>query len=245
MTDRPDDDGLAADYVLGHLEDGTREAVERRASSDPAFAHRVAQWRARLADFDTTAEESPCPADLWSRIERDVATSPAEQARVRVDAPVGVLSRFWSNLAALRVTALGSAAAALALAVVAGAALQHARDEAVRKPVYVAVLVDDATRQAGAVVNTFANGSAVMIPLTDIAVPEGRVLEIWTLWDRAVGPRSIGLIDRARSVRLQLDNLPPTGADQLFEITLEPAGGSPIGRPTGPILYKGTTTRTL
>ena len=120
-----------------------------------------------------------------------------------------------------------------------------AREEIARKPIYVAILVDDATKNAGAVVNAFADGRVELIPLTDINVPEGRALEIWTLWDRAVGPRSVGLIDRARSVTLNLRDLPKTGPDQLFEITLEPASGSPIGRPTGPILYKGTTSRAL
>jgi anti-sigma-K factor RskA len=84
-----------------------------------------------------------------------------------------------------------------------------------------------------------------MIPLTDIDVPADKALEIWTLWDRSVGPRSVGLIDRSRSIRLNLDALPKTGENQLFEITLEPKTGSPIGRPTGPILFKGTTTRAL
>ena len=30
-------------------------------------------------------------------------------------------------------------------------------------------------------------------------------------------------------------------ADQLFELTLEPEGGSPIGRLTGPVLFIGRT----
>ena len=52
-------------------------------------------------------------------------------------------------------------------------------------------------------------------------------------------------MDRARTLELPLKDLPPPGPDQLFEITLEPAGGSPTGRPTGPILFKGNTTQTL
>jgi anti-sigma-K factor RskA len=40
-------------------------------------------------------------------------------------------------------------------------------------------------------------------------------------------------------------DLPGPGPDQLFEITLEPRTGSPTGRPTGPILYKGLTAPTL
>jgi anti-sigma-K factor RskA len=65
------------------------------------------------------------------------------------------------------------------------------------------------------------------------------------LWDRSVGPRSVGLIHEARSLRLNLENLPRPGPNQLFEITLEPADGSPTGRPTGPILMKGSTSTAL
>jgi anti-sigma-K factor RskA len=46
-------------------------------------------------------------------------------------------------------------------------------------------------------------------------------------------------------LQLDLEALPDTVADQLFEITLEPEGGSPIGRPTGPILFKGNAARAL
>jgi hypothetical protein len=41
-----------------------------------------------------------------------------------------------------------------------------------------------------------------------------------------------------------LKDLPPPGPDQLFEITLEPAAGSPTGRPTGPVLFKGALLQT-
>lgn len=107
----------------------------------------------------------------------------------------------------------------------------------------VAVLLTD-TNIAAAVVNTFADGRVELLPLQDIGVPQGGALEIWTLWDRAVEPRSVGLIDRARAVPFRLGNL-PLGADQLFEITIEPATGSPTGRPTGPIVAKGLTARRL
>jgi anti-sigma-K factor RskA len=62
---------------------------------------------------------------------------------------------------------------------------------------------------------------------------------------RERGPVSVGLMDRPRTLELQLGDLPRPSADQLFEITLEPAGGSPTGRPTGPILFKGNTAQPL
>ncbi|WP_407815360.1 anti-sigma factor domain-containing protein, partial [Staphylococcus aureus] len=41
------------------------------------------------------------------------------------------------------------------------------------------------------------------------------------------------------SARLDGPALPTPRDNQLYEITLEQAGGSPTGRPTGPILAKG------
>ncbi|WP_246702710.1 anti-sigma factor [Starkeya sp. ORNL1] len=57
----------------------------------------------------------------------------------------------------------------------------------------------------------------------------------------ARGPVSIGLFDALRSLDLKIEGLLVTSQDQLFEVTLEPAGGSP----TGPILMKGNASRAL
>ena len=241
MTGRDDDRILAAEYVAGLLDADAQAVAERRIATDSTFARAVEQWRMRLAEFDETVKPVEVGPDLWQRIEGSIA-APSSNARTTRS---GALRRFWNSLSGLRAATLGAAAAALVFAVISGASLQYARDEAARKPVYVAILVNEDGKEAGAVVNAFADGRVEMIPLTDINVPAGRALEIWTLWDRKVGPRSVGLIDRARTTRLNLDKLPATGQNQLFEITLEPAGGSPIGRPTGPILYKGTTSRAL
>lgn len=43
----------------------------------------------------------------------------------------------------------------------------------------------------------------------------------------------------------KLDKLPPLQANQLFELALEPAAGSPIGRPTGPIQLIGRAVKVL
>jgi anti-sigma-K factor RskA len=239
MTER--DNILAAEFVSGLLEPAQRAEVEGRVQTDPAFASLVAQWQDRLADLDRTAPAMTPDPGQWQRIESQISAT----AQPQRDTRPGVLSQLWNSIGGLRATAAASLASALIFAAIAGVALNYATREAARKPVYVAILVNDDTKQPGAVVNAFADGRVEMIPLTDINVPPGRALEIWTLWDRNVGPRSVGLIDRPRTVRLNLDKLPPTGPDQLFEITLEPAGGSPIGRPTGPILYKGTTSRPL
>ena len=130
---------------------------------------------------------------------------------------------LWQSLPFWRVAGLAGLPAALALPI--GLVWSMGRPA---PPIFVAVLVTDDNRSA-AVVNAFADGGAELIPLGPIPVPPGRALQIWTLWDRARGPVSLGLLDRARTVRLGLRDLPPTVPNQLFEITLEPETGSPTG----------------
>lgn len=233
-----DRDALAGEYVLGLLEGIDREQFELRLDSDRELSAAVARWQARLAPIDATAPAiSPSPA-LWPGIEAAIAMT-AQPGRQAAAQPRSRFTEWWTSLTVWRGAALAGALATLLLAV----GLVGALDRAKRQPVMVAVLLTDAN-VAAAVVNTFADGRAELLPLQNIAVPEGKALEIWTLWDRAVGPRSVGLIDRARATPLRLDQL-PLGRDQLFEITLEPATGSPTGRPTGPIIAKGTTAQAL
>jgi anti-sigma-K factor RskA len=77
------------------------------------------------------------------------------------------------------------------------------------------------------------------VPLTNITVPEGKTLQVWTLPSPQTGPVSMGLLEQARSKILSDFNLPPPQPQQLYEITLEQAGGSPTGKPTGPVIAKG------
>ena len=221
----------AAEYVLGLLEGEAKADAERRLASDAGFAREVERWRARFVEFDdVTAPHAPGEA-LWNRIEANTAAPPP--------AAPSRWTKLWNDLPVMRTAAIGSTFAALLLAVGMGAAIRQAR----LQPVMVAVLVDG--DRTGAVVHAFADGRTVLLPLTSINVPSGRALQVWTLPSRERGPVSVGLMDRARTLELQLKDLPRPGPDQLFEITLEPSGGSPTGRPTGPILFKGNTAQTL
>lgn len=234
----PDDEMLAGEFVLGLVEGRDRDAVERRIETDRAFADAVERWRVRLQPIDLgTLPLQPSP-ELWPRIEAALA---ARERRPAVASPSfrDRMTGWWDSLTVWRGAAVAGAVACLVLAVGLVAAL----DRAGRQPTMVAVLLTDAN-VAAAVVHTFADGRVELLPLQSIAVPEGRALEIWTLWDRQAGPRSVGLIEQARTTPLRLDNL-PLGTGQLFEITLEPATGSPTGRPTGPIIALGRTAQRL
>lgn len=239
----PERDALAGEYVLGLLDETEFAAAEHRLDTDSDFAASVERWRQHFFALDATTTPLAPSVDLWPRIEAGLAglLQPAASAATARPAMAGSsrLADWWNSLFVWRGAAFAGALATVILTIGLFGALDRAR----RQPLMVAVLLTD-TNVAAAVVNTFADGRVEMLPLQSIDVPAGKALEIWTLWDRAVGPRSVGLIDRARSTPLRLDNL-PLGRDQLFEITLEPASGSPTGRPTGPIIAKGTTSQRL
>jgi anti-sigma-K factor RskA len=244
------DDAMAGDYVMGLLDGAEHAAAEQRLATDPSFAQAVSAWRTRLADLDLTAEETPPSPALWQRIADATKTAPIDALPSARAALRG--ATLWHDIKFWRVAGIGGSLAALLFAAIMIGALttsRHLRRDLIAlaqsKPVYVAVLVNEATKEAGAIVNAFSNGRVELIPLRPIEVPAGRTLQVWTLWDRAVGPKSIGLTGQSRTLQLNLESLPETVQNQLFEITLEPEGGSPIGRPTGPILFKGNAARAL
>jgi anti-sigma-K factor RskA len=57
------------------------------------------------------------------------------------------------------------------------------------------------------------------------------------------GPVSLGLVKPGQSLRIALDKLPPLQANQLFDLTLENAGGSTVGKPTGPVQFIGRAVK--
>jgi anti-sigma-K factor RskA len=246
-----DRDRLAVEHIIGLLEGEERREAERLAESDGDFQQLLARWRSRFAELDETVTPQPAGEALWQRIEVSLdeahttehAVTPEASARAApllVPHPASAFTALWRNLAFWRAAGLAMAAATFALAVGLAATLLRP----VERPVLVAVLLTDDNRPA-AVVNAFADGNADLIPLAPIDVPPDRALQVWTLWDRSRGPVSVGLIDRARTVRLRLQDLPRTAPDQLFEISVEPRTGSPTGRPTGPVLMKGLTSSAL
>ncbi|GBU19567.1 MULTISPECIES: anti-sigma factor [Methylobacterium] len=234
----PDDrDVLAGEYVLGLLDADTVREVERAMGTDADLRDRVAYWETRLlALSEGLAPEADDPA-LWARIERDVAA--LRQRRAAAPAPERSVRRLWRSAPFWRgATALATAAAIL-LAVLPGGVGQPS-ESATR---FYALLQsrDDSGAESGPgwLIQVAEDGTVRSIPLASVAPGRGRALQLWTLWDQARGPVSLGVLPPGGSVRLPPERLGTIGSGQLFEITLEPEAGSPTGRPTGRILFIG------
>jgi anti-sigma-K factor RskA len=241
-TERLTREELAIDYVLGMAEGPDHERALRLIASDPLFKSIVMTWREKLGEIDRTAEEKAPEQMTWDTLEKAIATeriSPAVKAPVASDSR-SLAERVWQSLGFWRPTAI---AAGLASLMLAGGLLRE-QGKPPQQPIYVAVLQTEQGR-ASAVVNAFADGTVTLIPIETIGVPEGRILEVWTLQTRERGPVSVGRMDRARTLKLNLGDLSRPDAGHLFEITVEPPGGSPTGRPTGPVLMKGLAGQAL
>jgi anti-sigma-K factor RskA len=227
---------IADEYVLGLLDAADQAAVEAEMERNTRLRRAVADSRDRYLPLDLAAEPTAVPADLWELIDARLtdaaaalALGGATLAPESVFAPAANDNRRFGWKAA----ALSSMAATLALAV----ALTWSLGRQV-EPVVIAVLLNEAG-EVQAVVEDFGNDTANIRLLADIAVPDNKAVEVWTLPSADMGPVSLGLLDEGQSGRLRAPPLPTPQDAQLYEITLEQAGGSPTGRPTGPVLAKG------
>jgi anti-sigma-K factor RskA len=228
---------LAGEYVLGTLPAAARREVEQRLAREPLLRAEVDAWEQRLLPLTALAPEVAPSARLWPRIAASLQARSA--ASLAAPAVADGWRRWWDNLRLWRGLAGGAVAASMVLALIL--AMRPTAPEAA----YMVVLVAPQDRGAGWVVQTSMNRQLTLTPLHSTVVPDRKALQFWTKapgWSR---PVSLGLVQSDRALKLALDKLPPVEPDQLFEITLEPATGSPTGRPTGPVLYIGKAVKVM
>lgn len=236
MNPSPDDlQLLAGEYVIGTLSAASRAGLETRMKNDAALRTAVEMWEEKLAPLSELVEPvEPSPA-LWSRIESSIAAKPAAPALAKPMANWWDSVNLWRGLAAS-----GFATAALMGVVVITKIAQPPASG------YMVVLVGPQDKAPGWVVQAGTNSQqARLIPLGKMEVPGDKSLQFWTKGDDWKGPVSLGLVKPGQSLEIPLDKLPPLQPNQLFEITLEPYNGSPINRPTGPILFIGRAVKII
>ncbi|MBV8790435.1 MAG: anti-sigma factor [Pseudolabrys sp.] len=218
----PQDDALAAEFVLGLLSQADRQAAERRIAREPAFAGLVAHWEAQLVPFaDDIAPVQP-PHDVWLRISTALPPEKVQASR-------------WASLAFWRGFAIGASGLALASLV----ALFVVPNAPSQKPLVATITGGNTTLVATIDPRT---NNIVVVPAA-LNIPADKVPELWLI--PADGkPRSLGILRRDQAVTLVL---PPGLATQataaaVLAVSVEPPGGSPTGLPTGPVIGQGKLT---
>jgi anti-sigma-K factor RskA len=212
MTDAPltpeqNDDALAAEYVLGVQNLSERAEAEARIRRDSAFATRVTAWESRLAGMNDGFAEVPAP-NLLPKIEARLFPQSAPPTRRRFGISFG-----WLSGAAV--------AAVLALATIATLAPPRADR-----------LVTLATADQRLAYDVSHFGDTLQITrVAGVPAVTGQVHQLWIIAPGA-SPVSLGLLeDRPLVIDYPV---PPAGF--VFAVSVEPAGGSPTGQPTGPVI---------
>ena len=228
-------DKLAAEYVLGTMSARARRRFDIHLRGNPQLRRAVAQWETRLSRLTEVLPAIEPPARVWQAI----------QARIRIGQ--AVRPGFWESLSFWRVSSFASALLALALIVMvatpkpetpvdAGRMVVVMNDLATRKPAMTASW--EPGQRGGRTLRIRVIGHAEMAPNT--------AWELWILPGGDQKPVSLGLITTHET---QVVKIPQTLAVRLdaalgLAMSVEPAGGSPTGLPTGPVLYAGESIKT-
>lgn len=237
----------AGEYVLGTLNARERAAMDARLPTDPALLAEVYAWQDRLLGLTARLSPMAVRAELWPRIAGRIGegASARAAASAAVPTPQAANDPSWRSLRFWQATSGLAVAASVTLAVLLGVQTWRAGQGGGTQAQaagtrYLTLLAAPGGGGTGWIVEAVAGGQVRLLPVgATPPVPEGKTLQFWTKPQGASGPTSLGLVQAGQAVTLPASSLPAVGAQQLFELTLEPAGGSPIGRPTGPIVFVG------
>ena len=230
LPDLPEEERLAAEYVLGVLTGEERADVERRIAHDPAFADLVDDWTVRLM----TIEESTKPAQ------------PPGAVKARLDAALfgndeTTATRLGSLMQSL---VLWRAATALSLLALIGVVFSTLVDRPAPPPEptrFAAALVSE-TSPANllAVVDVDTGQLSLEGDLAPLADLDGRDPELWLIGPDGV-PVSLGVVvnSGARELTPAPQLLAQLTEGAVLAVSVEPEGGSPTGAPTGPVIALG------
>jgi anti-sigma-K factor RskA len=234
---------LTGAYALDALDDVERRRFERHLADCADCAQEVAELRATSARLGgAVAEAAP---------ERIKATVLAEIAGTRQEAPRGHRPRVRAARRGLAIR-LTSAAAVVALAAagVLGGIVVHEQNQlddtrsqlsqaaAQYAPVAQVLAQPDAQVTSGpgenggkgTVMYSRTLGKGVFMPSDLPRLPTGEIYQAWVMTPGVA--RSVGLVSAA-GAPLPVTGLAPGASDQVFGLTVEPAGGSktPTGQP--------------
>ena len=222
-------DALAAQYALGTLSPRARRRLARVGRSDPAVARAISAWEMRLAALAEAIPGVTPPPRVWEGI----------RARLGMAETLPSRGPWWSSLGWWRGLAFGSLALAVALAVTLFTGRPGEPSQAI-----VVVLAGQDGKPV--LVASADRGSHVLTvkSVAPVDVAAGRALELWAL-PQGRDPRSLGLIPASGVGRVTLADTAGVALENTpaLAVSLEPSGGSPTGKPTGPVLFSGPVSR--
>lgn len=223
---------IAAEYVLGTLRGKARARFELWLRSDPQLRAEVNAWQSRLTPLADTAPAIEPRDRVWHAI----------QARINPSAATQQSKSWFESLGFWRWSSVLSATAA---ALLFGFIATNPRQTIVEpNNMMVSVMQDEASSPKITVAWSVDEHARPRLRLRVIGhqvMEDGTAWELWMLPDGEQGPKSLGLISthEAQFVDVPPELWPAVKKAAGMAMSVEPKGGSPTGKPTGPVLYKG------
>ena len=217
-------DSLAREYVLGTLSARSRARFARVLSFSLVARRAVTTWERRFAPLAAAVQPVEPPESAWTGIE----TALALRAGPRLHA-----AGIWPALAA-----------ALAIVAVLFGGLYFSQRPSVERPEYVSVVADAATPVW--LLQAFTEARELRVSTVNPRPAQANSsFELWMLPDGGGNPVSLGLLPETGAARLSLSTaqLGVLMRTMTLAVSVEPAGGSPTGLPTGPVILTAPLIR--
>ncbi|HEX8580044.1 MAG TPA: anti-sigma factor [Allosphingosinicella sp.] len=227
---------LAAEYVLRLLDGEAMLAASGRLASDAAFAAAVDAWERRLSPmYEDVADVAPS-AEVWHRIEQAIraesaGAAPAEGNVVQFRRR----ERLWKTYAAA-MTAIAAGLALFLAVKVAQPDVPQAQTPAAEARALVAALSTEGG-EATLAVTVSGDHRSVLVTPTRMAAVSGHSHELWLI-PASGTPVSLGVVapDAPRRHSIPEAFAAEVHAETALAVSVEPVGGSPTGKPTGPVV---------
>ena len=217
-------EALAREYVLGLLPARSRARFARVLSFSLVARRAVTAWERRFAPLAAAVRPVEPPESAWTGIETALGLRAAPRARA---------AGIWPALAA-----------ALAIVAVLFAGLYFSQQPSVERPAYVSVVTDAASGPVW-LLQAFTEARALRVSTVNPRpAPAGSSYELWMLPDGG-NPVSLGLLPEMGAAQLGLNaaQLGVLTRTMTLAVSVEPAGGSPTGLPTGPVILTAPLIR--
>jgi anti-sigma-K factor RskA len=229
---------LAGHYVLGTLRGPARRRFERLARSEAAVRAEQHFWEAQLGELALSLKPVAPPPAVWLSLQRRLQLGNTVPLRRSTPAPVRAAPvwRIYAGLAAAIVIA-----SAVVLMKDREAMQEPKIATATAAPVFVATLkVPDSSMQWTVALSP-SDGQMTASAAGDYPQLGNHSMELW--WIGPSGPVPVGLLPTQGSGSMPLPKEITATGPITLAVSLEPAGGSPTGKPTGPVLTSGAAVR--
>jgi anti-sigma-K factor RskA len=218
-------DALCGEYLLGTLQGPARRRFERALREEPRVALRLEHWQRNFTPRYSAMVEVEPRHDTWKRLERELGLG-------RYRTPWHRRVAFWRAIA-------GAVTVVLVLAV--GYQVMAPTGAAPATPIAQLEGKADAARVTAAL--SADRRTLELRAARPVLAGPAQSYELWLLPEGGGAPISMAVLGSLDArFALSPENAARLRSGAKLAVSVEPAGGSPTGGPTGPVILVGPIT---